>query len=588
MQSNEPYLIAMVAWATDFTYTHGVLCYSVSESKFRVLDIYGSATTELVLDASSYLPEEIPSFHWNEPYEFAPVHYCDGISSCELTQKHNDGTIHWLAILDPQKHQLIGLLKMEDYRNLFVRNNREYVVRGVYFPPANNRQMKWRVTVYNLQTQEQAPPVTLWDLNGPEIGSDVCFEIFEGYVYCVSNKARDARFPKLSFYYALRFPLNSPGKESFETPDIHTLWRRNLCGVGEDSRWNSLQLVRDEVSGKPTIYECRKEYLHTCGQGRRACYKKELCFDKFQTAPSSVSVTPDTPHVRHMGDNTGGVARGGGQGGLDIDSMPYTAQRLSDNVHMGDNGETECLLTINECFVRSYIPSCETFVDIVSSPLSFNAAAQQLRLRTRPKSFHEGISDSSPPHPGYSKSGKAMEGAEISQVTSLGARIDINYWPTGISTTACNPSCNILRDVLCVVSSVTAVKWAMDDRSLVFAVEGGKGTRSIVLISFDPGIQLPGFKNSASCDLYIHRKCSPDECNNEKVDASLLLHGGRDTQSQARRDPESIDGNDGGVLNEPINPTFEADGFWVQRCKAFYRQVPSTFAKHPHGADLAR
>lgn len=592
----------MIAWAEDFIYTHGVLCYSVTTDKIRVLDIHRSATTELVLEASFCLPLEIPDFSWTEPYRFSPIHHCDGILSCLLTQKMSYPSIHWLAIFDLEKAKLIGFQEIRDVKNLFVRNNRELLFFGTRSRLTNDEQRRWEIATFDIRKQQiTGSSLALWDLEGEDLGSDICFEIFGDYFYCVSNKASVyRRVPGNSYYHVFRFPLKKPEKKSFEYPPIVSLWRRYIREGITDPRWNSIQLARDEASGKLFIYECRKESLQDYAQSRRACYKRELQFVSTPTVQPS-SVPSNTGDGYSGNENVENFVEGGVEGEDKIDLGTYYEPRCPENVHIGDSGTLGTAFAINECFVRSYIPSCETFVDIISTPPFPMPETQQLRLRTRPKlDFDGGSTNTSRVEKDQSITNKPKE---TSEATTLGLRSDIEYWPRESSPAVPNPSCNILRDILAPVSLVNEVDWAMDDRSLVYAAAEKGQFRPIILVSFDPGIRLPGFKNSISRDLDISRpRCWPVEGfpptkDNEELSAELQSAHSRASKnadmSSTSQSVEDCTSNtpsgSGDSRTKPTPSTSEANSkSWANPVEAFYLMVPKLFASYPYGADLTR
>lgn len=596
----------MIAWAEDFIYTHGVLCYSVTAERLRVLDIHCSATTELVLEASSCLPLEIPDFSWSEPYRFSPIHHCDGILSCLLTQKMSHLSIHWLAIFDLKKTKLIGFQEIRDITNLFIRNNRELLFFGTRSQLTNDAQRRWEIATFDIRKQQiTGSSLALWDLEGEDLDSDICFEIFGDYFYCVSNKASSyRRVPGNSYYHAFRFPLKQPEKKSFEYPPIVSLWRRYIREGVTDPRWNSIQLARDEASGKLFIYECRKESLQDYAQSRRACYKRELRFVSNPTVqPSSVPSTSNTGDGYSGNESVGNFIEGGVEGEDKIDLGTYYEPRCPENVHIGDSGTLGTAFAINECFVRSYIPSCETFVDIISTPPFPVPETQQLRLRTRPKLDFDGSSSNSPR---VSRDRSITNRSkETSEATTLGVHADIEYWPRESSPALPNAFCNILRDILGPISLVNEVDWAMDDRSLVYAAAERGRLRPIILVSFDPGIRLPGFKNSISHDLDISRPRSwpvegcPSTKDNKDFSVELQsAHSGASKSADMTSTSQSMEdctfrpntqGGSGDSRTKPTPSTSEPKAeSWTNPVEAFYLTVPKLFSSLPYGADLAR
>ena len=601
VRSGEPFLIAMVAWAEEFIYTNGMLCYSVRVDTVRILDVHRSATTELILEASSCLPATILGFSWSQPYKFTPIHYCDGILSCLLVQQTTHFSVQWLAVLNLENIQLVGLQEIEDSQSLFVRNNRDYLFFGTKSRFTNDGERRWEIVRFDIRKQRiTTPALALWDFDGEDIGSDICFEIFGDHFYCISNKPGVYRsFPRNSYYHAFRFPLSHPDKSHFEYPPILNLWRRWVLEGAIDPRWNSLQLEKDQASGKLVVYECRKECLRDNAQSQRTCYRRELRFEPAKDTKTVVLDSSSTIDDSSGSGSSGSHTRIDAQDESVIDLGTYIEQRLPENVHVGDNGAFGTNFALSECFVRSYIPSCETFVDIVSTPPFPKPETQQLRLRTRPKtSLEDGLSNS----PTVSSvQSIANDKAVVSETRPSGMHLDVGSWPREHSTAAPNPSCNVVRDILAVLSLVTELEWAMDDRSLVYASAVKGQFRPIILVSFDSGIHLPGFSNPTSHDLDFSRQETRSVTKHPPIN-HRCIHDGLQLKNVNARDgsnpipaSQSADHTTANVSSTSsgsrpqTTPTLgPSNKPWANRVEAFYMKVPTLFADYTHGADLAR
>ncbi|CAM1501000.1 Fc.00g101620.m01.CDS01 [Cosmosporella sp. VM-42] len=495
VRSGQPYLVARVAWADHFIYTNGVLCYSMKPDTLRILDVHASAEEELAVRASSWLPTTIDGFYPSLGYRFSPLYYSEGILSCLLAQNLRGETSHWLVVLDITDKQLLTCHALVETQKLFVRNNREYLFYGTKSRTGADGTRKWQLNQFNIrQRKVTRSALTIWDFDGTDIGSNLCFEIFDNYFYCLSNKGRPygQQLQWNSYYNVIRFPLRKPDTKYFEYPPPLNLWRRHSAEGPSDLRWNSLQLIRSEASGALYIYESRRECLRNNSQSQRTCYKKELCFERKESETSTRS-SPGTARNQPTDGDDEDEEEDDNEDDDESYIASYTEPRPPESVHVGDNGSFGTMLPINECFIRSYIPSCETFVDITSNPPLATAETQQLRLRVRSKpDLDEG--------PASVGNQTIRNSADPAGVGNEEIDRSVEFWP---KKTQPDPVQNILRDMLSVTSLVTELDWAMDERTLVYAAAGKGQFRPIVLVSFDPKIHLPSASQQSAAQL-IH------------------------------------------------------------------------------------
>ncbi|KAM5353068.1 hypothetical protein ACJZ2D_017049 [Fusarium nematophilum] len=146
----------------------------------------------------------------------------------------------------------------------FVRNDEEYLFCGTRSHARLDGSHRWGLHRLDLRSRQWSDPqLVLWEFDGSSLGMDICFEIIDGYFYCVSNTMKTQTDHRIRNYYyqAVRFPVKEATHESCEKPLLHNLWRRHGSEGAVDERWTSLQLVKDEDSGKLLIVEIRREWL---------------------------------------------------------------------------------------------------------------------------------------------------------------------------------------------------------------------------------------------------------------------------------------------------------------------------------------
>ncbi|PTB46344.1 hypothetical protein M441DRAFT_127777 [Trichoderma asperellum CBS 433.97] len=443
------HILEVSSEAVHFTYANGALCYTTKqtspghEHRLRVLLLQGSPVQEINISVLQLICDsDISDFDENRPYQFKPLYHADGIVSCLYEQRKPPSRGRWLIIYSIEKGKILQSKRLCSTANIFVRNNHRYLYYGTKSEPFDG-QRRWVLHGFSLEKSEWLPRrVILWDLAGSDIGSTVCFEIFDDHLYGVSSQEltelEDTEWtapghPLNSFYYAFRFRLGD--HSTVEILPRSALWRRGATDGPIDDRWNHLQLGQDEKSGQISVFETRKEWL--CSWSRRSCYGKQLLF----------------PAKSHSG-------------GSKTDDQCYegwndTAHHetsLEDTVHRGDNGFSSLTFDLRNSPVRSYSPSCQAFVDIVSTTTTSTVATKRLRLR------------------------------------------EISFWPADRGNMPSDgspdsPLDRYIDGLLNPQAYFDEVEWATDERVVVYSpktLNQLNEPRSVVLISFDPALNFEG------------------------------------------------------------------------------------------------
>ncbi|KAF7563079.1 hypothetical protein G7046_g1064 [Stylonectria norvegica] len=474
IRSADPYLVCVVALVESFVYSKGVLCYMLNPAHLRVLDIHGSATTETVVGIPWLLDTRIPGFTTTKTYHFKPLYHSDGILTSLYRHVVDGQALSWLVILDLTTLELLDCHRLLSTLKLFDIQRREWIPLDIIF----------------------------WSSIGAEIGVNICFEIIDDYLYCLSNQTilRPEEGKWNSYYKTFRFPVDQPTRERTDVPPRRSLWRRHASEGPVDWRWTSLQIAKDEGSGEIFAYESRREWLETNSSSQRTCYKKELKFPKSSSVtafhvpgfatddevPDVAVVFRDLSHQLQEEHHQ--------QSEPDWDKNTHTEKRLPEDVHVGDSGASDTVFTINECFVRTYVPSCETFLDLVNIPLPSQLTTQRLRLRVRPKP--DAYETATALTNAVNTQPPMKETASPSGVANPSMHNTACFWPPEKDTTISDAVMADLNDIMNPTKELTGVDWAMDDRTLVYTpgcdVQGR--FKPLVLVSFDSGIKLPGFK----------------------------------------------------------------------------------------------
>ncbi|EPE10214.1 f-box domain containing protein [Ophiostoma piceae UAMH 11346] len=229
----EPFAAAVVALADTYIYVNHMLVY-VQDRVLRMLPLGPNATVrhETRVDVRALLDEAVLESKDTRRYIFRPLHYADGIVSCvyahhRLGPNLPQGQENWLVCFNPETGWNISCPIPFPHHRLFVRNNKEHLVYGMYtarsrIAPASNshavgiagegstassshhfepvtedggmgNHRHWRVRHFDLVAKKWSAidSSQLDDTLGlGEFGRDICFEIIDGFFYVVSNQQR--------------------------------------------------------------------------------------------------------------------------------------------------------------------------------------------------------------------------------------------------------------------------------------------------------------------------------------------------------------------------------------------------------------
>ncbi|KAM0246479.1 hypothetical protein ACHAQJ_010196 [Trichoderma viride] len=462
--------------AVHFTYTNGAVCYTTKQTspihqhRLRILRLQGSPVQEINIDVLQLIKtSDISDFEENRPYQLKPLYYADNIVSCLYEQRKSPSCGRWLIIYSLEKKKVLNSHPLRSTANIFVRNNSDFLYYGTKSEPFDG-QRRWVLYGFSFEVSEWLPrSVILWDLAGSDIGSTICFEIFGDYLYGVSSQElaelEDTEWstsgpPLNSFYYAFQFRLGD--HSTIQILPRSASWRRGATDGPIDDRWNQLQLGQDEKSGQVSIFETRKEWL--CSWSRRTCYGKQLFYPS-----GSHSTGSQTDDRCYEGS----------------DGLTHCEASLEDTIHRGDNGFSSSTFDLRNSPVRSYSPSCQAFVDIVSSSTASSPTAKRLRLRVRRQLYPVSESDR------LSSSPNGLDAA-ANDLEEEGVRL----WPADQGDEQPDgPLSHYIDGLLNPQAYFDEIDWSMDERVLVYSpkvLTQLDEPRSIVLISFDPALHFQG------------------------------------------------------------------------------------------------
>ncbi|CAG7989227.1 unnamed protein product [Penicillium salamii] len=469
-----PYSVACLGYAADFIYNQGHLVYRC-QNHIRVLHVHGVATKERVLDLTQLLP---PSFSTAGPETTDNVtllSYDDDILVIRVADVSS--TEDALFVIDMRRRSSMPLFyaPIPASAPIFVRHTRSYLWYGT-FTAADGSDGVWTITGVDLDTRARFEFPLDRVVDG-DLGQTLCFEMHEGHLYAVSTQvASDDNEIHSSFYHWFCHAPRESGRKW-----NGRFWRREHQEGPINEMWTDLSIRKDEITGRPVILECRREWRDGKSENHRTYYTQRLPTPEEALAPLSGGAV-ETPSWVSMDDDVD-------------DNHPYDerpAKRLRRHYH----AEYESGSTKRQEFIpartkhRSYHLGSSTFVDLVNDPVSDGLRSRdRLRLRTVSRKRKSPIDE------------EGIEGHrnalfQPTQVNSDGSPTEgseerfecrgVHMWPPENATA--------IQQLLCPNTRIGTVKSIADERSIIYSIDAPglpSNHRALILISFDPTLRLP-------------------------------------------------------------------------------------------------
>ncbi|KAK7737897.1 hypothetical protein SLS53_006275 [Cytospora paraplurivora] len=480
IRSAAPFTAAIVANAESWLYANGTLCYIQDKTSIRVLDLHKSSGEEIVIEVRTLLDEAVTESRRCRKYKFQIIHYSEGILSCLYTQ-YKPHVESWLIVLrvSIEKCKLLTTLALDTTYRIFVRNDGDYLYFGTHSEYGGDGFRRWVLMGYNIGEDTWfSQKVHLLDMVGSDIGQSIAFEVIGGKFYGLSSQAsfEADEVDWKSFYHCFRFPVASPKPKATEISVKDRMWRRQHAEGPIDDRWSFIRLIRDDQDSKKLqVLESRKEWLN--GQNMEDDGSNTNNFG------GGILINPRT-------DNSYGIRP---NFRLELPLNPEFRTRCPLKTHPGDDASTALMFTLSKCFIRSYHPSSQTFLDLVDNPSKSNPETPRLQLRAGSRQLRPeeeilrepAALDSRLPHTERIKRIYRDEGEN-----------KITFWPPDdpLEARADPEALNELHSIINPPSHSGKVKGVWDDRTMVYSLSQTDGTQAIVLISFDPAIRLQGLK----------------------------------------------------------------------------------------------
>ncbi|KAF3491040.1 F-box domain-containing protein [Arthroderma uncinatum] len=510
----QPYSTSLLAVGQDFLFNQGVVCY-ISNGQIRTLNLLQAAEFEQVVDLDEAFDPYHPRSkgHRYPDLKYKLLYYNDGIVACLCEPQSRD--VAWLLAIDVKLefatsrkgYRIRYCRPMASTRNLFVRHNRSVMYYGTHSGRARHGHREWVLHGFDFVTASDIniQPIQLDNFAGSEIGSTVCFEIKDRYLYAVSNQTsfEDEEIDWTSYYICVRFPLNKPTDIKWQR-----IWRRQHREGPINDNWTKLSLRVDHTTRQLNIVECRHEWQNGGSENFRINYSQPLdCFDPaetlegllkaaFSTSPAKHGFPKYLP-VRSLPDEP--LART-----LDPFSKPNyepPRKRLKKFYHLEYTPEEAQSperrdFTLSNTKYHTYNLMASAFIDIVNDPpqqvKSFTTPPDRLRLRigSRKRQFQQYEMDEE------GESAAAYPPTPTSMISSPITQSDECFKSRGIKMWPANDAPAELLELLCPSKKAGKVVGTSDERFMVYSTDSGlgDGTKAIIMISFDPSIGLKHMK----------------------------------------------------------------------------------------------
>jgi hypothetical protein len=475
----EPYSVAILGYGIMNCYDEGVLSYTV-ENHIRVLNVHQSSQTEYVLDVCGLASHFRHSTGCLKGLNLE-VHCCrnDIISLTFQKTYQRHAKLYSICL---QTGRLLHEEMLRDTEGLFVRHNKEVVFWGTRSNYGSRGNKQWSLSGYSFQEER---PIGKWYLEeeaGHEIGSNVCFEVYGEHFFSVFNYTayRSLDIDWISTYVCSRVPLKSSDfKDSSSTEEAEKIfiWRRQHREGPIDDRWTVLKSYIDEETGRVNISEVRREWLRGASENQRTCYNTELIYPERLPDDENTIVDDDSAkEPQSPGSDTSDDSMEDLEIPEDLRPLPRSAQ----NFHVGDNGYwTAKQYTFQATKIRAYNASANTFLDLVDDPISEGwKRTQRLRLRVCSRKLGK----------------KSPNDIEKHRKTNEEECSDpyvyepVQMWPPE------SPEYDEIVNLMNPPSFQGTVEGVSDNRSLIYATKGTGNQAAIVLVNFDPKINLHGGK----------------------------------------------------------------------------------------------
>lgn len=490
-----PYSALILGSGTSFVYRDGVVCY-VDGGSIRILDVHQAALVEYVVNLREF------SNHWwkgSKPFLSVDLLHCqDGVLSFLYRSGQNITEETWLVAIDIRENhpidKRIRLVTLVPSSKFFVRNDSHFLYVGSYNGMGSFGSREWVLQGYDLSNGQLQPILNLPNLYGSDLRQTLAFEIYDGYLYALSNQSsfEVEEIDWTSYFHCYRFPLHTPTGDHLERRQLFR--RQHREGPINDS-WTHLDLHKDERTGTLFITECRREWKNGHSSQQRTYYSAPLLFSDQTEDTDSQDVGVSYP----AGDPLVKV--------LDERSRPNWSEsvpHLPRNCHPEPIDAPHTFLLAKTKY-RTFIPSSLAYLDLVIDdfpprrggiqigPTNSRHWQQQIRIRLGSRIQCRPID----PATGLLYQPTKSDEVPIPDSEERFADREIALWPSANAPVELLDLLNPAHDPSVMTSRTIGDVFAVaDERTLVYmpapTFRSRVGNKSIILVNFDSGIKFQG------------------------------------------------------------------------------------------------
>ncbi|MCJ1393781.1 hypothetical protein MMC18_006657 [Xylographa bjoerkii] len=209
------------------------------------------------------------------------MHYQDNVLSVLWNSRTNDSPDH-LVVFETsleaasEDRRLLLHIQIPTGQKQFVRHDSKHLVSGTYTGTEDSEDDTWKLSYYNLargrKSRQQFP---LESFSSADIGSNIVFEVFEGYFYAITSQITvDAESPDPSSYYGgCRYCLSGG---SLQDAEYWRIWRRQQREGPIHDLWTDFSMRQDENSRNLVLSESRREWQDGFSKQRRTFYNEPV------------------------------------------------------------------------------------------------------------------------------------------------------------------------------------------------------------------------------------------------------------------------------------------------------------------------
>lgn len=403
MSKGIPQAVTSLGTASSFVYNQGVIC-ALLDGTITIYDSSNrTANFSIRLNDIATLTSTLTPRH--DMLNCRLVHYSDKIVSLSIEADDHTRTRVDTPLWDrvyairldfdhAKKSLCLGYINLATVDGIFVRNDSRVMYVGAMAEPALT---VWQILLISdrgfrpgLLDKTEIMRIGQAERDEVRIGSNLAFEIFNGYCYVVTSVSHgirgiwerpvngagiwvtpatdaDVNDEPYKSYSCAVFSVGNPAGEL--TKGASNIYRRELAAGSLQDNCSNLKIIKDEKDGQLKIVETRQEYVRHASLSVRSFYTTEFWLPE-QVEKMKNSLSPP----QQLGSTSIRLN----------EDRKFHAHRESDNVAVREPGEAG-----SRSFIHShrrygtYELGCNTSLDIVADYSCSPAISNEPCLRIK-------------------------------------------------------------------------------------------------------------------------------------------------------------------------------------------------------------